>query len=126
MKSYYWADLDLSRFSLEPSIDRAVIELRSNNDGSVLAVIECSSIIMLNLESALGPNGAMLPVSVVEVTVETLDDFALDEFLETCYGFRFGNSKLRREKIAEAYVLKILGGEIEAILVASKCIVSEP
>jgi hypothetical protein len=122
-----WQDVDLSRFALEPAVDHAVIELGSCYDGSDLAVINCSGVICVHIQSALGPNRSQLPVLVGEVSVEVLAGAALDEFLKShAYGFTFCDGRRTPNELVQCYVVKIIGGEIEATMITMECTVHEP
>ena len=121
-KENIWEDVDLTRFCLEPSVNRAVIELTSCFDGSDLARIICSGILLVKMSSTLAVNGSELPVFIGKVTINVYSIEEHSRLLEECgFGFKFGDQMNLRENISEVTLISIHGGEIEALLIAKDC-----
>ena len=118
-----WEDVDLTRFCLEPSFDRAIIEITNCYDGSDLATITCSGILVVKINSALTPNGSTLPVFVGELVVRSYasSEAAGKLLADSDYGFVFENGKILPRHVLEVFEIVIRGGEIEACMIAIDC-----
>ena len=116
-----WEDCDLTRIALGETLGQLKIELRNNYDGETLALLVCSGLLAIRINSALAFDWGELPVFVGKVQLHKLEADDATACLQS-HGYGFSRSGTATPFTPDAILkIRIEGGEIDCEVLAREC-----
>ena len=118
--NYHWHRENVNllniAISTRNSVDISFI-LGNTSDGEEIAEIQCSKVVLLNMQSTIETK---LPIFVGDVTVEVVTNSKISQSLRSNnYGFFYEDGNSLSSDIDTIYMIRIEGGEIDVKIVAA-------